>query len=261
MTLAEMPQEAELVVDDVDLAAMSMDELMGRANTEHGLVQASLDAAHEHLSQGIIHGIKAGEALWVIKNRRGAVGWDAWVEENMEFGRGAAKNYCRWAYYKDVLLSANERLTVKSAGPYLKGLPQVPGARGPRDPETVSEIKRLNAAGKSYKEISEILEVSKSTVQYHADPKARARWVANSRVQARKQREARKALAEKEKAAAIRKAPGNIPKAYEHIRKAAVEIDAAMTDATSPEVRSALRAALAGVHKAEDEIGKAVRAA
>jgi predicted transcriptional regulator len=259
MSLVHQPHEAEFVEDDVDLSSMSMDELVALANAEHLLVLDAVQAANEHLSQGIIHGIKAGQALWIMKKRHGASGWDAWVEANIEFGRGAAKNYCRWAYYKDVLMSANEILTVKSVGPYLKDLPQVPGARGPRDPETVAEMKRLGSAGKSHREIAEILGVSKSMVGYHLSPPDRERRKANSRRIHRERREAKLALAEKRKTEAIKKAGGNISAAYGYVRKAAAELDAALGDATSPEVRTALRAALAGVHKAEDEIGKAVR--
>lgn len=237
---------------DVDLESMSTEELTAIANAEHALVC-------EHLSMGIVHGIKAGEALWVIKNRRGATGWDAWVVENTDFGRAAAKNYCRWAYYKDVLLSADERLTAKNAGAYLKGLPQVPGARGPRDQETVEEVKRLREEGKSQREIADLLGVSKSMVDYHTNPHSKEKRKAYQRALHKRQRDAARALAAKEKADAIRKAGGNIATAYSYVRKAAAELDAALGEATSPEVRTALRAALAGVHKAEDEIGNAVR--
>jgi len=253
MSLVEMPQEAELL-DDVDLSVMSLDELAARANAEHLAVE-------RHLSDALIHALRAGQALLEAKSRHAAAGdWRTWCESNMSVSYRACARYIRLAFYADDVKKAPVG-GVKSAERAIAHLPAVPNITTHIAPvvDLESDAKRLRGEGFSVAEVAEILEISTGSVWRLTVPGA----VEKSRISARRRSQqrtaARRALAEKQKAEAIRKAGGNIATAYSYVRKAAAELDAALGDATSPEVRQSLRAALAGVHKAEDEIGKAVR--
>lgn len=258
MSLVEMPQDAELV-DDVDLSALSLDELAARANAEHALVEAEAEAARERISAGLLHAIKSGAALLEVKERLGSGEFDPWLESNWAGSKTMAKCYCRWAYYKEEILSAPMDVSTSNVGAIVVGLPPIPtnGYRVPQ--EKIDQMKQLRAEGMPYRAIAEIVGVGAQSVSYHIEPGAKAKRIAENKRWKRRQAAARKALDQQEREREIRKAGGNISAAYSYVRKAAAELDAALGDAASPEVRQALRAALAGVHKAEDEIGKAVR--
>lgn len=261
MTLVEMPQEAELLDDDVDLSALSLDELAARANSEHALVESCVDAAIDAWTNGVFHAIYAGEALLAAKRlHEGKGDWRVWVEDNFDANYRTAARYMRIAFYRDRLSPG--QVSVKSAQKSLEGLPPLPGftTHLQSASEKSTEAVRLREAGFTQAEVAEALDVSSTTVWRLTVPGADAKNREAARRRRAKNAKARKALAEKEKADAIRKAGGNISTAYGYVRKAAAELDAALGNATSPEVRTALRAALAGVHKAEDEIGKAARA-
>lgn len=261
MSLVPDAQEAELVEEDVDLASMTLDELAARVNSEHALVGASIQAASERLSWGLLHGIRSGEALLNARERVQVGYWEEWVSENTELSMASVQKYTRWATYKTQILSSEQPLSSDTIGSYLRGLPScyVPTVRTARPPEVIQEVKRLARQGLKPAEIAELVDMTQGAVRYHIDPAMRSRKRAMQAERRRRQSAERKALAEKEKADAIRKAGGNISAAYSYIRKALAELDAALGDATDTEVRTALRAAIAGAHKAEDYIGKAVR--
>ena len=258
MSLVHQPQEAELV-EDADLSSMSLDELAASANAEHRLVLQSVEEASSVLTVGLVHGIRCGEILVAIRQHLTG-GWKAWADANLEVSYGVAARYIRWFTYRDVIMDAATPLSTETVNDYLTrhSLPAVKGTRSLSSAQD-AEIQRLHLKGLGPQEIAGLDGCTREAVRQRLDPQVRAKAQERSRRYARRQQEAKKALAEKEKANAIRKAGGNISNAYSFVRKAAAELDAALGDATSPEVRTALRAALAGVHKAEDEIGKAVR--
>lgn len=256
MTLVESAKEAELLDDDVDLSALSLDDLSARANAEH-------DATQQVMTYVVEHGLNVGRALLEARSRHvGASTWCKWMDENLSFPRGVASLYMRMVVYEDELRSAGVMSGQKQIRRVLRGLPPLPRVTDTRtlDPSLADEAKHLIASGATQAEVARLLEVSQDTVKRWTSPSYSKKRAAARQRQRKRAEAAARALAEKEKAAAIRKAGGNISTAYGYVRKAAAELDAALGNATSPEVRTALRAALAGVHKAEDEIGKAARA-
>jgi hypothetical protein len=259
VTLVTVDHPTDIAADRLDLSSMSLDELAAHANAESRAACLIIEGA---IRSSMAHAISAGEALLVAKERHPKNGqWKSWVVENFELGYASAANYMRVAFYREQL---DHVLTVREALVLLRGLPQLPHSTLPgrfegRGAAFEAEAKRLLKEGMPLREVARLLNVSTDTVRTHTDPSYRAAKRETRRRNERLRTAERKALAEKEKADAIRKAGGNISSAYGFVRKALVELDAALGDATDAEVRAALRSAMAGCHKAEDEIGKAVR--
>lgn len=255
VSLVRQPQEAELVIEDVDLSAMSLTELAARANSEHAETQRVMTWV-------VDHGVNVGLALLEVKSRHvGRSTWTRWMDENLTFARPIGQLYMRMAVYENELRDAGVVGGQKQIRRVLSGLPPLPRTTDTRtlDESLEKEARQLVADGTPKAEAARLLDVSTDTIYRWTSPDYSKKRVAARQRLRRKAQAAERALLEKEKADAIKKAGGNISAAYGHVRKAAAELDAALSDATSPEVRTALRAALAGVHKAEDEIGKAVR--
>ena len=253
MSLVHQPQEAEFV-EDVDLASMSLDELAARINL--GCV-----AVGRVLRITYAYGVQVGEALLEARSRhKGNGDWVAWCESNLETDYRTVAQYMRWAYYKDHL-PTDGLASQKAVQEALSGLPPVPRVtrRNAIDDFTRDEAKRLWSEGTPKAQIADKLGIHVESVYRILTPGFAEKHRKNNIRKQRRRREAQLALKEKERTDAIKKASGNISAAYGYVRKAAVELDAALGDATSGEVRTALRTALASVHKAEDEIGKAVR--
>lgn len=243
---------------EVDLSSYSLSDLADLANSEHRLALSSAEAAERFLSAGVLHGIRAGEALLEAKKRHGATGWTAWVEDNTELSRSAARNYQRWAFYKEDLFSATIPLTYKSAILFLKDKPQVPGARAPKVTDAdIAEMKRLYKEGHSERKIAEMVGCSRGQVWYHIVPGAKAKAKARARVNAKNQRLAKKALERENRAAAAKRAGGDLSKAYSLLRQLESALDSALGDATTD--RDDLRLALSYAHKAEDHLSAAIR--
>lgn len=251
MSLVSVPPGAS----SADLTSWSLDDLAARANEEH-------EATQQVMTYVVDHGLNVGRALLEARSRHeGASTWCKWMDDNLSFPRGLASLYMRMVVYEDELRSAGVVSGQKQIRRVLRGLPPLPRVTDTRtlDPSLEPEAKRLVAEGCTHREAARLLDVSEDTIKRWVSP-TYAKKRAAARQRRRKEAEAAaRALAEKERREAVRKAGGNISTAYSYVRKAAAELDAALGDATDPEVRTALRAALAGVHKAEDEIGKAVR--
>lgn len=251
------------------IGQMAENDLVDLANTEYQLMRTAADEALGLMSEALQHGIAVGDALLRCREMHNQGDWMEWLEvAPLQFSVSSAQRYMRWAHHKTTILTADAPLNTSTVVQFLKPLPQIPRADTSRprrrqvSEDEILEMRRMYATGDvTYGEIAELFECSESTVCRYVAPGQLDKRRRYSKKLARQRREEREALREKEKAEAIRRAGGNISAAYSYVRKAAVELDAALGDATSPEVRTALRAALAGVHKAEDEIGKAVRAA
>lgn len=259
MSLVQHQPQSSTLEDDVDLESMSLDQLAEQASSEHRQACEAVDEAFHHMSNGLYHAIRSGRALKVCRERiQDQSEWLTWLEAT-GVGQVTAKRYIRLAAYESVILDAGESMTIMSALRYLKGLPAATPKGRELSGEVVESMKRLHAQGETPRSIASVLGVSESGVRNHVVPGERERHRKAAARLRRQTRAERAAFAAKQEADAIKKAGGNISAAYSYVRKAAAELDAALGDATSPEVRTALRAALAGVHKAEDEIGKAVR--
>lgn len=264
MSLVQLPTDT---AEDIDLTSTSIDDLVACANAEYRLLVESSDVATHHLSEALRHGVAAGKALLECKARHVSGNWMEWLETApLEFSVSQAHRYMRWAFYSDEIDKAEQPLDVVSVVQFLKPLPQIPRAdrrktkpRSLTDAE-ISEMKAVYEKGNlTLAEVGELFNCSQTTVCRYVSPGQLEKRQEYARRKNRQRRQEREAFKKQEKADAIRKAGGNISAAYSYVRKAAAELDAALADATSPEVRTALRAALSGVHKAEDEIGNAVR--
>lgn len=239
------------------LAALSLAELAAETNEQYKLGVDALRRSWEH-------GIRTGEALLEARSRHTGNGdWLKWCEENLEFGYRDAARFMRWAHYKDQVPVA-EPYTQRREREVLHGLPALPRntwrfviEEGVRD-----EAVALWKGGMTKVQIAKKLDISKDSVDRFVRPDAYAKKkMLAARERRRKQAAATKALEQKERAESVRRCGGDVSVAYGQLRKAAAAIDAALPEAATPEIRACLRAALSHVHKAEDEIGKAVRGA
>jgi len=242
-----------------DLSGLSLADLASYANAEFDSMNSAADAALERLSEALQHAVRLGKALCVAKEKVGRGNWDSWVDVNLPFGTTNANRYCRLAFYEDRLLASSVPLNTKSALAYLKGLPQAPGTRRRHliDEDQVSEMRRLKESGASLNEIAELMEISKTSVEYHTSDKAKSRAIAYRKRYDKQRLAGKKALERQDRVTAAKKAGGKLDKAYSLVRQLAAELDAAHSEAT--EGRDALRLALSYTHRAEDNISTAIR--
>lgn len=227
------------------------------ANDEGALVDSAVDEAFEKLSSGLLHAIAAGEALTAAKRQVPDGEWMEWVADNIDYSIGTCGTYMRLFEYRDHLTGSSERLTAKTAAKYLVGLPKMQNFGNLKvklTPEAKAEIARLHGQGLTLHAISELTGFSWATVKKQVDPEYRKQCMDANRRYRQRVRAAKRALEQKERDRAARKAGGSVSSAYSLVRRALAEIDSAITEAGSPEMRSGLQAAMAAMHKAEDAI-------
>lgn len=244
-----------------DLSSMSFEELAELATDEYRLAQKSMDSASEFMTDAVVHAIRAGDALLVMKSKyAGNADWTSWLDENFPPGRFQAEKFMRLAFYQEHLVGV-PNVTMHNARFLIQGLPPLPRTthRFVISKETQSEIRQLVKRGVPKAEVARMMDIHPESVTRLTDPDA-ARKLKDKkkRYQARRRAE-KKALDDKNRVEAAKRAGGSLGKSYSLVRQAAAEIDRAIADADSQEVRSALRAALTGIHRAEDYVGKAIR--
>lgn len=260
--MVSVAKSVELVVHQAmrrvtDEPEHSLDELRDIAKVEHREVLASLSSA-------LAHAIRGGEALLFAKDQIADGEFGRFVK-TIGINRATANAYMRIAYYQDAL-PGDRDMSVNSATRHLRSLPRR-GESGWRkaDPSDVEEAKRLRSTGKTYKEIGEILGVSKNTALVWCDPAARAKQRAWTKANTQERRRAVRLLRKQERDHAIRNAARtsdkDLAECYSLVRRLCQTIDKAAENASEQEVRRVLRgekSALQRAHEAEAKIVKAL---
>lgn len=247
-------------VDVVPSSRRSLAELAEIANYEHQQVII-------HLGSALHHAIKAGEALYEAHLQIGTEeGWRSWCKENLGISGSTAGRYERLAFYRDQLPpeafepyvdaggtvrqpSANRAIEV-----YIRGLPLIHDiARSRRgSPELRAEVRRLRKQGVTYPDISEMLGISPNTIACYSVPGFEDRQIRKARERLRRRQAARRALAEQEERQRrdrlAKDNGGVLADAYSLVRRAIQKTDAGNA-----------RKALTYLHRAEDEIVKAMK--
>lgn len=233
----------------------TLDELAATANREYRLANASATTA-------VGHAIACGEALLAARKRIPMGEWQMWCAGNVsEMSKTCIARYCRLARHKHEF-SVGEYATIAGAVDYLAQLSPPSPLKGVLDPRMkldVDEARRLRRQGMSYASIAEILGVSYSTVRLHLIPSERQKH--REKIQRHRDmiRAARLAARAKIRDDAVRRRGGLPAEAYAALRRCALIVDQAMRGVDDASERSRLAAALGFVHKAEDEIVRALR--
>lgn len=237
----------------------SLDELASTARYEHEQTFAAVSSA-------LTHALRCGEALVEARERlrAGCGDWAAWVAST-GISIGAAQNYRRLALSRAVVLSDDCPRTISGALAHLRQLGQP--AIGPtgghnRTPlleDDIAAMRRLREAGTSYERLGEQFGVSRAVVQQRLDPEFQRRSSEATKRHRRRARAAKKALEREQRDQAVKRAGGKPAKAYSLLRQCASELDRAAGEAEDEETRLALSSALRHVHKAEDEVVRALR--
>ena len=211
-------------------------------------------------------GMQCGAALIEARAQVEDGGWYRWLDENVTFTAWTAAQYMRVAHHRDALFAAGRVFSLPTATEYLRSI----GASAPHDhiftmkaDERKAEARRLRKEGVTQDEIAEFFDVSRATVRRWVDPVVEKRDRQKRERDRKVSRAARKALREKEERAdrdrLAKSAGGAVSKAYALVRRTGIELDTAMQEASGGAERDALRSAMAAVHRAEDEIVRALR--
>lgn len=225
----------------------NIDELAEIARQEHELaVGRSADA--------VGHAIKCGEALYRVRAMLPRGEWGRWLTDNFPHTPYTARNYIRlFEHQEDVI---NEGCTtIEGARKLLAGV----RPKGRLNEDQIAEIKELFDAGVPRREIAKRFGVDAQTVKYWADPKSRKNQIRQRARWRQKQRKARALLERKEKDEYVKSHGGTIADGYSSLRKAAQHLDRAIEETDNRDTKDAIKAALATVHQAEDEIIKALK--
>lgn len=232
-----------------------IEEMAEQAVEEYRLSHASAVNALEHA-------ITCGEILLRIQTTVPDGKWGAWCAEHVaEISFTTVTKFCRLAQYRDQL-TAGGFTTIDRAMGHLHALsiPRRPVGpmRRPRKMD-VDEARKLHKQGMNYVQLAEYFSVSDTTVAIHLDTKRRAAMLERNKVSKRRRMAAAAALRAAERDEAVRKKGGSPAEAYAMLRRTALVIDRAITEAQEPSARSRLTAALGFCHKAEDEIVEALQ--
>lgn len=234
---------------------VELSTLAAKATTEYRLASGAAVSAVEHA-------IACGEALLQAQAGVPDGKWGKWCAENVpEINFTTVTKFCRLAAHKDQI-AAGEFTTIDRAMNYLHQLAIPARPTGPKRRVAkidVGEARKLRDLGMSYVDIGDVLGVSHQCVALHLDPERRKRKKANERRRAQELRAAREALAARQRDQAVRKTGGLPADAYALLRKCALTIDKAIGATEDSAERTKLTAALGYVHKAEDEIVRALR--
>lgn len=233
----------------------SLADLAATINSEH-------DLAYRAVLDALDHAVRAGEALLEARRLVPEGQWSKWIKANLAMPSAAVGRYIRIATHRETLFAAGQRpKSINGALTYLREIdapPSVPPGRNGRRPTfDVSEARRLRGQGMKYSDIGGVLGVSDVAVWRQLTPGATRKAVARTTQARSKRRAEARALAEKELAARVARVGGHPSDAYALLRRCAVALDRAITDA-EPEMRPALRDALTYTHRAEDAIVRAL---
>jgi hypothetical protein len=229
--------------------------LAARAKDEYRLAGDAMVGA-------VAHAIACGDALLAAQAQVPEGKWGAWCRENVpEIDPSRVTKLCRLAAHKDVIIAGNFA-TIERAMAYMRSLSIPPRPSGPRRGKRQfdrDEAKRLHNAGVDYKTIGEMLGVSDQTVSLVLNP-ARSRKKAEYQKRYLRERQAAaKAKEREDRDRAVRLTKGLPAEAYALLRQCALVVDKAIGESADASSRANLRAALGFVHKAEDEIVRALK--
>lgn len=216
------------------------------ANREHA---AALDAA----SSAVGHAIRAGVALNEAREQIRHGEWARWLAENCPaYPYQTAVIYMRVARYATV---THDAVTLREAIALTRGLGRVIS----HPPALMEEAKRLKGEGISSPEIARRLDVDVKTVRRWVDPNARKRQKAAQLARSQRWHASQQALRQRERDAAIKKIGGSAAEAYSLLRRCLQTVDRALHDADERDAKIALGSAIASLHRAEDEIARALK--
>jgi predicted transcriptional regulator len=139
----------------------TLKEIAVTINREHDL---AVDAAYASL----MHAVRAGELLLIVRDRTPRGQWEDWLNANCPEVLRVSKDYMRVAFYKASI--PKEITSATGALIYLRGRP-------PRDrtgplkhpPEVRDEALRLVADGRSTREVAGMLGIARSCIRRWVD--------------------------------------------------------------------------------------------
>jgi transposase-like protein len=238
----------QLVVSDGDNAILAA--LAAGINAEHEQVWRAGRVALEHA-------VRAGELLLKAQEIVGSGYWTKWMAANVRVHPTTAYRYIRLGRYSAEVL-ASDAEGVEEA---LRSIAGHPWKDRKRIDEATKEQMVVLATehGATITEIAEMFGCSESTVWYWVSPKSRAAHVRQQQQRADRLARASDELRSKRTARLARAAGGDAAEAYSLMRRCAQKLDYAAADEHAREAKAALEAALALLHKAEDELGRAIR--
>ena len=252
MNSPTLPLRNELAVVHQGEIVPSLDELASTVEREHRAVVDAVQSA-------LLHALEAGLALL---NARATladdVSFERWVDERGVHHRTAQK-YMRLATYRDELMALPEAndLSMTRAHLFLRGLPRRIGPDWEAREAMIAEIRRLKTRGDSQKAIARTLGISVHTVRYHTNVKYREK---RKRDRMRQLNDFRKARKYMETERRLRDRGGSVSEGYALVRRALLQLQAALEEATTVDERRELERAMASLHETEDWIGRAIRA-
>lgn len=244
------------LVKSDDLATYSLEQLATSANTEHRAVEGSVQSA-------LAHAIRCGEILLETHGRVARGDWVQWTQTNLEIERSTVYMYIRLATHQEHLVGVPSVAKARRKLTEL-GVPNVAinggsgNVNGGQNRKLLDkdDIRRMREDGLSWVQIAGDLGVSYHTARSQLDRAyAKDRLVKGRESKAR----ARKAEALLTRDQAVKAAGGTPAVAYGLLRRAAQKLDGAIIEASDREARAALKAALAAVHQAEDDVVRALR--
>lgn len=238
----------------------TLDELAGVANAEHLALKGAEDRIRAAVSEGVLHAIRAGEALLAAQDLVPDGEWQRWVDANVRFHYATVSKYQRIAFYRvEVerwMADPQSKGSAIDAWKSLRGLPPMRSAKT-IEPTVREEIAILAGTGLSNREIARVVGVSDVTVRIHTDPEYAKLRQRQARAAGRRRKAAKSALDRQEIAAEIKRKGGSLAVAYEHIRKLALALDAAMVETDEADERAEIREARSKVHLIDDAIVRA----
>lgn len=241
-----------IAVRDLDRPALlgGIEELTKVANREHRQVEGYVVGMLPHM-------IAAGEALNAIHEQIPYGGWSKWLAENFAASDHTAKIYMRFAKHRAALETAE----VDKYGDAMQVIRQIAADERLSPDEEAERLERAWSSrreGQSYQAIGRSLGVNGTTVHRWLNPKYAA---AQKRDRLRREKEARIALAKRRELAAARRIGGDVSEAYSLVRRALQAAEGARENQVQkPAARVALADAVSILHRAEDQIGQAIRA-
>lgn len=239
MSVATIEPEA-LVVAEPTLA-----ELAATANREHNLARQ----AHDSFLQ---HAISAGHALIAARRQVPSGGWTTWVTRHFKASRATACKYVKLAEHEALVLEETGSTNASITRAYAV-LP--PGGQSWKYDKTIhDQAIKMRKDGATYKAIADELGISKSVAVKWNRPGAYAIYVRK----ADSSRQVRATLRRTDAETRIKQKGGTTAHAYASVRRAAQDLDRAITDVTDTSARKYLTEALARLYTAEDLIVKAV---
>lgn len=242
-----------------DLSLLSNEDLAIRAVEAVRRGTEAVDRAKEGISDALAAALDLGHVLSVVKERMAeADEWSEWLGANVDVSRNQALMYIRYWTYREHLFASSEPVTMKNVAHLVRGLPSVAYVNAV-PAQRKAEAQRLRKAGMSYAEIGEVLGVTASAVRFYVDPSASRKLKEARRRREATRQAAAKALAEKERHAAVKRRGGKADRMYQALRNLLPDADQAINECSTPEQREAMRLARSYAQKALDEIWRAVQ--